>query len=133
MCKKICILYDNKVCNHCGECEMCDLDPSKVCDNCEKCLHIDDNYNVLEMDMLAEYDDETVLDDPEVYRQISESEEDWLSDFYNHSSGHEYDDYDKIDQYHDYDDYDKIDQYHDYDEDLYNDHSNFFDYPDDEY
>lgn len=35
---KKCILYDGKVCNDCGECNRCDLDPNKICDNCGKCL-----------------------------------------------------------------------------------------------
>ena len=32
-----CVLYD-KICDGCGECLMCDLDPTKKCDNCGKCL-----------------------------------------------------------------------------------------------
>lgn len=35
---KKCILYDDKICDDCGECNMCDLDPQKVCDNCGKCI-----------------------------------------------------------------------------------------------
>jgi hypothetical protein len=35
---KNCILDDEKVCNGCGECDMCDLDPKKKCDNCCKCI-----------------------------------------------------------------------------------------------
>lgn len=35
---KKCVLYDGKVCNDCGECNRCDLDPDKICDNCGKCL-----------------------------------------------------------------------------------------------
>jgi len=34
---KMCVL-DDKVCTHCGECDICDLDKNKICDNCEKCL-----------------------------------------------------------------------------------------------
>lgn len=36
--KKMCILYDGRICNNCGECEKCDLDSNKICDNCGKCL-----------------------------------------------------------------------------------------------
>lgn len=102
MSEKKCILYDNKICDHCRECEMCDLDPSKVCDNCEKCLHMDDNYNVLELDMQMELDDDSVLDDPEVMRQINEPEDDWLSDFYR-GDGEDEDDllYDEDEDYYD--------------------------------
>jgi len=36
--QKECLLYDNRICNGCGECDRCDLDPSKLCDNCMKCM-----------------------------------------------------------------------------------------------
>ena len=36
--QKQCLLYDNKLCNGCGECDRCDLDPNKICDNCMKCM-----------------------------------------------------------------------------------------------
>lgn len=51
--QKNCILYDNKVCSGCGECDLCDLDPSKVCDNCGKCLD-DFDYNGIQIDDLIE-------------------------------------------------------------------------------
>ncbi len=35
---RMCILYDDRVCNGCGECDRCDLDPDKICDNCMKCM-----------------------------------------------------------------------------------------------
>lgn len=35
---KECMLYENKICNNCGECLVCDLDPGKTCDNCGKCI-----------------------------------------------------------------------------------------------
>lgn len=38
-----CILYENKECTGCMECEICDLDPDKICDNCGKCLNIKDD------------------------------------------------------------------------------------------
>ena len=34
---KQCVMYD-RVCNGCGECDRCDLDPEKICDNCMKCM-----------------------------------------------------------------------------------------------
>ena len=36
---KKCLLYD-RICNGCGECDRCDLDPDKICDNCKKCLNL---------------------------------------------------------------------------------------------
>lgn len=57
--EKACILYDDRPnCIHCGECEMCDLDPNKVCDNCGKCL---EEYG-LPMDEKGFYNFEAVLD-----------------------------------------------------------------------
>lgn len=35
---KNCIFTDNKICDNCGDCDICDLDPSKVCDNCGNCI-----------------------------------------------------------------------------------------------
>lgn len=35
---KQCLLYDDKTCDGCGECDRCDLDPNKICDNCMKCM-----------------------------------------------------------------------------------------------
>ena len=32
--EKYCVLQDGKLCDDCGQCNMCDLDPNKVCDNC---------------------------------------------------------------------------------------------------
>lgn len=36
--QKQCLLYDDKICDGCGECDRCDLDPEKICDNCMKCM-----------------------------------------------------------------------------------------------
>lgn len=38
-----CVLDEDKICDGCGECEICDLDPYKMCDNCGKCLEIRDD------------------------------------------------------------------------------------------
>ena len=32
--RKKCILNDDKVCDGCGECDRCDLDPNKISDTC---------------------------------------------------------------------------------------------------
>jgi len=36
--EKLCILDEKKICDHCGNCDRCDLDPNKRCDNCMKCV-----------------------------------------------------------------------------------------------
>lgn len=38
-----CVLNDEKICDGCGECEICDLDENKICDNCGNCLDIRDD------------------------------------------------------------------------------------------
>jgi hypothetical protein len=38
---KNCIFNQNKVCNNCGECNVCEFDGKKICDNCGKCLEIE--------------------------------------------------------------------------------------------
>lgn len=43
-----CIMESGKVCDHCGSCEICDLDETKVCDNCCRCLG-DADYNAIEV------------------------------------------------------------------------------------
>lgn len=32
-------VFENPECNHCGECEKCDLDATKRCDNCCTCIN----------------------------------------------------------------------------------------------
>lgn len=38
---KHCVINELKLCDNCGECNCCDLDPNKLCDNCCKCLSKD--------------------------------------------------------------------------------------------
>ena len=40
---KECVLYDDKICDGCGVCQICDLDENKFCDNCGNCLDIKDD------------------------------------------------------------------------------------------
>ncbi len=47
---KMCILQDNKICDECGECDYCDLNPFKKCDNCGKCIESEDEYRELKID-----------------------------------------------------------------------------------
>lgn len=47
---KKCILDDNKICDECGECDFCDLNPFKRCDNCGKCIDDAQEYRELKID-----------------------------------------------------------------------------------
>ncbi|MCB2292133.1 hypothetical protein LGK95_01085 [Clostridium algoriphilum] len=38
---KNCIFNNKKICNDCGECEVCELNSNKKCDNCGKCLELE--------------------------------------------------------------------------------------------
>lgn len=40
---KQCVLED-RLCNNCGECDRCDLDPNKTCDNCMQCVEPSTDY-----------------------------------------------------------------------------------------
>ncbi len=46
---KQCVLYD-RICNDCGECDYCDLNPVKLCDNCGKCLDLEKEYREIKID-----------------------------------------------------------------------------------
>ncbi|TEB06875.1 hypothetical protein Psch_00408 [Pelotomaculum schinkii] len=47
-----CILEEDKICDNCCECFVCDLDPGKICDNCAKCLKIPDYKAIIIDDIL---------------------------------------------------------------------------------
>lgn len=51
---KMCVLVDDKICDNCGECNVCDLDPNKICDNCMKCLNSGADYNAIEVDEIID-------------------------------------------------------------------------------
>ncbi len=46
--EKSCIL-EEKVCNNCGECNLCDLNPAKICDDCGKCIESDFDSRAIEI------------------------------------------------------------------------------------
>ena len=48
--EKWCVLTDGKLCDACGECQKCDLDPEKICDNCMKCIQTGADYSAIEID-----------------------------------------------------------------------------------
>lgn len=74
MAVKRCVLYPDRECTECGECNRCDLDPSKICDNCGKCIGLDGSlgFRALKVDGIIREDmnpddylyDEETLDDP---------------------------------------------------------------------
>lgn len=48
---KMCVLEDDKICNDCGECEYCDLNPFKKCTNCGRCIEESDKeYRKIKID-----------------------------------------------------------------------------------
>lgn len=54
--QKKCLLEDNKICDNCCECFICDLDPKKICDNCAKCLK-DVDYSGILIDNVLLFDE----------------------------------------------------------------------------
>lgn len=61
---KNCIFTENKICDSCGDCETCDLDPSKICDSCGNCLGGEKEYasKAVEIDEIIEDDDSVELE-----------------------------------------------------------------------
>lgn len=45
---KKCILDEDRVCDNCCDCFVCDIDPTKICDNCAKCLELAD-FNAIDL------------------------------------------------------------------------------------
>ncbi|MDQ0287822.1 hypothetical protein J2Z49_002955 [Desulfofundulus luciae] len=39
---KMCILEEEKICDNCCDCFVCELNPDKICDNCANCLKLVD-------------------------------------------------------------------------------------------
>ncbi|MGH4137137.1 hypothetical protein [Clostridium sp.] len=56
---KNCIFNDRKICNDCGECEVCELDPNKKCNNCGKCLELE-GYDVKAINIDEVFEDEAM-------------------------------------------------------------------------
>ncbi|TDX52319.1 hypothetical protein [Orenia marismortui] len=50
-------LLENKTCNNCGECLICDLDRSKNCNNCMECIDTNIDFNAIGIDDVV-YDEE---------------------------------------------------------------------------
>lgn len=65
--KMRCVLDESKLCDDCGECNVCDLDPNKICDNCMKCLNTGADYSAIEIDEII--DDGAAVEEFERLRQ----------------------------------------------------------------
>lgn len=52
-----CVIYDNKMCEECGDCNFCDLNPDKVCDDCGMCINTYDYNGIQVDDLVMEKDD----------------------------------------------------------------------------
>lgn len=46
---KECVLED-KICDSCGKCDICDLDDSKICDSCGKCIEENEEFAEIKID-----------------------------------------------------------------------------------
>lgn len=56
---KNCIFNDKKVCNSCGECDVCELNSEKKCNNCGKCLELE-GYDVKAIKIDEVFEDELI-------------------------------------------------------------------------
>ncbi|MCH3963840.1 MAG: hypothetical protein LKE46_06160 [Clostridium sp.] len=58
MSRTFCIFDDKKLCNNCGECDLCDLTPDKKCNNCGKCLEMEGyDMRAIKIDSILEDND----------------------------------------------------------------------------
>lgn len=55
---KKCIFDENKVCDLCNECNICDLDSNKICDNCGKCIDTNEEEHIFKIDNIYMFEDE---------------------------------------------------------------------------
>ncbi len=62
MTPKKCVLDDNKICDGCGECDYCDLNPFKLCDNCGKCIDGDKEYREVKINDIMHSECEDCID-----------------------------------------------------------------------
>lgn len=125
--KKKCFLYDNKICDNCGECNMCDLDPKKVCDSCGACLDMDDEYNTLDIDLvMEETDDPEMLSFEEMFpdEAFGGDRSGWYDD--DDEEYDEYDDFDDRDGFYEDEDFEYDDEIEDDEDDLRRDFGDFF-------
>lgn len=68
---KSCIFNNNKLCDDCGECDICDLDSSKKCNSCGKCINMSDfDMKVVNIDEIQE---EEVENDIMYFEEINEN------------------------------------------------------------
>lgn len=47
---KKCVLDERKICDDCGDCDYCDLNPFKICDNCGRCIGLDEEFREIKID-----------------------------------------------------------------------------------
>jgi len=77
---KNCIFNDKKICNNCGECEICELNSNKKCNNCGECLELE-GYDVKAINIDEVFEDDVAGDsDNDFYHKneidMSEEKED---------------------------------------------------------
>ncbi|MFZ5354210.1 MAG: hypothetical protein ACOZCL_16025 [Bacillota bacterium] len=58
---KECVLTD-RICNNCGECEICDLNPKKKCNNCCVCIDSKSDYKSVYIDEIIDDREEDTED-----------------------------------------------------------------------
>lgn len=126
--KKLCILYDNKTCDNCGECNMCDLDPKKVCDSCGACLEMDDEYSTVDVDLTFEGSDEPeMLSFEEMFPdEAFGGDRNWDDDEDDDEDFGDYDDFDDCDNFYCDEEFDHYDGEAEDNDDLRSDFGELF-------
>ncbi|MBW9148130.1 hypothetical protein K2F40_03945 [Clostridium sp. CM028] len=71
---KNCIFNNKKICNSCGECEVCELNSNKKCNNCGKCLEME-GYDVKAIKIDEVFEDNEIEGVEEVDENICDRSE----------------------------------------------------------
>ncbi|MGH4119563.1 hypothetical protein [Clostridium sp.] len=73
---KNCIFNINKICDNCGECEICEINRNKKCDNCGKCLELE-GYDVKAIKIDEVFEHEEIEEIVEV-EKVTEVEDNFI-------------------------------------------------------
>jgi Fe-S-cluster containining protein len=76
-------MFNNKkVCDDCGQCDVCDLDNKKVCNSCGKCLEIEGvDIRAVKIDEISEVEEKNDLPVSETSDKLDELTEETFEEY----------------------------------------------------
>jgi hypothetical protein len=79
---KNCMFNNKKVCDDCGQCDVCDLDNKKVCNSCGKCLEIEGvDIRAVKIDEISEVEEKNDLPVNETSDKLDELTEETFEEY----------------------------------------------------